>query len=140
MASEKVESILEERQQIYGDAEFGHTQVGKMFSAILTSWLGQEIPPLPAHIVMLMNVAAKTQRASLPCGMKHEDTYLDIQGYGELARKVVTKKEETVTSTTSPACRVCGKNSFLSQRSIDRVANGYPCVECTANYPRNITP
>lgn len=71
--SEKVEQVLADRQETYGDAKRNFIAIGRMWGAIL------ECDDIPPHIVALMFDSAKTIRAVR--NPKHDDSWLDKLGY-----------------------------------------------------------
>lgn len=78
--SKELDAILQERQNIHGDAEENFDRVGKMWAIILDFK-----DPIPAWKVALMMDSFKTIRClSNP---SHKDNWLDKQGYTEHGMK-----------------------------------------------------
>ena len=71
--SKKVDAILEERQQIHGDALTNFIAIGRMWGALL------QIEDIPPHVVALMYDAGKSVRCV--ANPNHEDNWLDKAGY-----------------------------------------------------------
>ena len=80
---EKVEKILEERQDHYGDAEEAFTQVGRIWGALL------KIDDIPAHEVALLMDALKSVR--LFNNPTHEDSYDDKHGYLHHYKEIIDR-------------------------------------------------
>lgn len=70
-----IDEILVMRQEEYGDAKDNFEQIGIIWGVLLG------IDPIPAHKVAQLMIALKLQRISK--NPKHEDSWLDIQGYAE---------------------------------------------------------
>ena len=78
--------IRKERNAIHGDPIPGHTNLGKAWGALLAEYFQRPVPPLPCHLVCLMLVTLKLQRAARP--MKYtEDDYLDARNYLDFAQE-----------------------------------------------------
>lgn len=71
--SKKVDAILEERQEIHGDALTNFIAIGRMWGALL------QIEDIPPHVVALMYDAGKSVRCV--ANPYHEDNWLDKTGY-----------------------------------------------------------
>lgn len=71
--SEKLNEVLSDRQETYGDAKENFARIGRMWGAILNQ------PDIPPHIVALMFDAAKSIRAVKNPG--HDDSWIDKLGY-----------------------------------------------------------
>jgi hypothetical protein len=71
--SKKVDAILEERQEIHGDAITNFIAIGRMWGALL------QIEDIPPHVVALMYDAGKSVRCV--ANPHHEDNWLDKTGY-----------------------------------------------------------
>ena len=71
--SKKVDAILEERQEIHGDALTNFIAIGRMWGALL------QIEDIPPHVVALMYDAGKSVRCV--ANPNHEDNWLDKTGY-----------------------------------------------------------
>jgi hypothetical protein len=68
-----LQKIMEDRQEIYGDAEDNFRAIGRIWGALL------QIEDLEPHVVALMFDAAKSVRAMK--NPEHEDSWLDKMGY-----------------------------------------------------------
>lgn len=71
--SEKLDQVLSDRQETYGDSKENFARIGRMWGAIL------DTPDIPAHVVALMFDSAKTIRAIK--NPKHDDSWIDKLGY-----------------------------------------------------------
>ena len=71
--SKKVDAILEERQEIHGDAITNFIAIGRVWGALL------QIEDIPPHVVALMYDAGKSVRCV--ANPNHEDNWLDKLGY-----------------------------------------------------------
>ena len=79
----KINKVLDERQQDYGDALENFETIGKVWGALLG------IDSIPAYQVALMMDSLKTVR--LFKNANHEDSWLDKQGYIHHAIDIVTR-------------------------------------------------
>lgn len=71
--SKKLEEILKDREQQYGNANNNFTRIGIGWGAIL------DIDAIPAHVVALMYDFGKTIRCAV--NPELEDSWLDKEGY-----------------------------------------------------------
>lgn len=82
----KEDAIRSQRGEVYGDVLFGHIQLGKAWSAILSAHYQIDIDALPPNIVALMLAAMKLARAALP--LKFDaDTFVDARNYVTFAEE-----------------------------------------------------
>ena len=79
--SERIENLIRERGEMYGDAYDNFTAVGRGWGAILG------IDDIPAHQVALMMDFLKTIRCAI--NPTHADSWLDKAGYSELGKRIV---------------------------------------------------
>lgn len=79
----KVDKVLENRQEEYGDALENFEKIGKIWGALL------EIDPIQPWQVALMMDSLKTVR--LFKNPNHEDSWLDKQGYIYHGHDIVTR-------------------------------------------------
>jgi hypothetical protein len=79
----KVDKVLENRQEEYGDALENFEKIGKIWAALL------EIDPIQPWQVALMMDSLKTVR--LFKNPNHEDSWLDKQGYIYHGHDIVTR-------------------------------------------------
>ena len=77
----KLDQILEQRQEDYGDAKEAFTRIGRGIGAILN------IPDVSATNVALIADFIKTIRVSN--NPEHEDSWLDKQGYTKHGMEIV---------------------------------------------------
>ena len=82
LGSDLQKKVFLERQGTYGSVVMSHQQIGRMWAAKLTNYLGVQVDDLPGYIVALMMVDMKTQRASR---VYHNDNYVDAHNYLEFA-------------------------------------------------------
>lgn len=80
----KVNEILQDREDEYGDAQENFDTIGKIWGALL-----KLDEPIPAWQVALMMDSLKTVR--LFQNPTHEDSWLDKEGYIYHARDIVTR-------------------------------------------------
>ena len=81
--SDKLEKILEERQDHYGDAEQAFTAIGRIWGALL------KIDDIQAHEVALHMDALKSVRLFNNPG--HEDSFNDKYGYLHHYKEIVDR-------------------------------------------------
>ena len=81
--SKKVDAILEERQQIHGDALTNFIAIGRMWGALL------QIEDIPPHVVALMYDAGKSVRCV--ANPHHEDNWLDKTGYTQHGMEIANE-------------------------------------------------
>jgi hypothetical protein len=79
----KVDKVLEQREEDYGDALENFETIGKVWGALLG------INPIAPYQVALMMDSLKTVR--LFKNANHEDSWLDKQGYIFHAMDIVTR-------------------------------------------------
>jgi hypothetical protein len=79
----KINKVLDERQENYGDALENFETIGKIWGALLG------IDAIPPYQVALMMDSLKTVR--LFKNANHEDSWLDKQGYIYHAIDIVTR-------------------------------------------------
>lgn len=73
MPLSKVDDVLADRQEQYGDATDNFARVGRGWGAIL------DIGDIPPHTVALMMDFFKTIRCAV--NPEHDDSWVDKQGY-----------------------------------------------------------
>ena len=98
--NKKEEIIFKKRNTRYCLGFFqAHKNLGKLWTAILESYYGIELPELiPSHVVLLMMAVSKINRAASEKGkLVDEDNYVDGKIYLELAQNA--KKEEKTMET-----------------------------------------
>jgi hypothetical protein len=83
--SEKLNQILDDRQEQYGSANDNFTRIGVGWGAILNTGA------IPPHIVALMYDFGKTIRCVV--NPEHNDSWFDKQGYTQLGHEIVGKHE-----------------------------------------------
>jgi len=81
----RVDNILEERQEEYGNAAQNFTDIGIIWGALL------RIEPIPNYQVALMMDALKTVRCFN--NPTHKDSWFDKEGYTELGLEIVFANE-----------------------------------------------
>lgn len=79
VASASTEELLEQRGTIYGDAVETHERIAEVWSAITCATIS-------GHQVALMMAGLKLIRASN--SPSHQDSYDDLLGYTEIARRI----------------------------------------------------
>lgn len=77
--------ILNERQQVYGDPARNLDVAARLVSIVL----GHPVTP---HDVCVFMACMKLAR--IITGKVHEDNYIDLAGYAELARQMAVKEAE----------------------------------------------
>jgi len=87
----KAEEIVNgERQATYGGAFGNHQRIANLWNAYgdgkYQSW--QSINPVDVAIMMMLLKVARLEESP-----SHEDSYVDIAGYAEVAYRCVTKKD-----------------------------------------------
>jgi hypothetical protein len=82
LASDKDKKVFLERQRTYGSVVLSHQMIGKSWTALLSNWLGMELPNLPGHVVAQMLCTFKVQRMGRGF---HEDNYVDLRNYAKFA-------------------------------------------------------
>lgn len=71
-----MEKIVEERAEHYGDPRVNWERIAAMWSA----FLGVEISAHDAAVCMILMKASRTKQGV------HEDNYVDMAGYADIAR------------------------------------------------------
>lgn len=74
------------RQSQHGDHTAGHRRLGRAWAAILSDFMQEDLPDLPPHVVELLLVALKVQRAARPF-RRSEDDYVDGLNYLQFAAR-----------------------------------------------------
>lgn len=85
MRNNKINDVLNERQNIYGDAHKNFAQTGRMWGALLG------IDDIPAWQVALMLDAFKSIRCV--ANPAYEDSWIDKVGYTEHGREIAMTDE-----------------------------------------------
>ena len=70
--------IVEQRAEHYGDYFVNWARIAKLWSA----YLGHDIDPHDAAMMMILLKASRSRQAF------HEDNYVDISGYAEIAMEL----------------------------------------------------
>ena len=83
-------SLVESRNEVYGDPKETFRLVGKLWS----SFLGVEISPEKAVVLMILLKVAR-QRKNI-----HNDSVLDIEGYANILRMFATDADSSVKEPT----------------------------------------
>jgi hypothetical protein len=91
------ETILQEAQRlVHGDrgADYGHpiddyTCTGRLFSAVISKWLGQYVPDMPAEICTLLMAQVKISRQ---LNKPKRDNMTDLAGYAECTQMIVEER------------------------------------------------
>lgn len=87
-------SILNKREQYYGNAKRNHDTIGLMFTGLLENHYGFKLPhPVPGHIVALFLVCVKANRAAAPLKF-NPDNYEDGMAYFEIAGDVDNRNQK----------------------------------------------
>ena len=85
MSESKVEQTLAERGQVYGDPVLAHENIGLNWTGMIQQHYGIRLDhPIPAHLVALMMVQFKAQRAAR---VYHPDNFVDGAAYLNIAEK-----------------------------------------------------
>ena len=79
--SEKVNRVLAERQEDYGNAEDNFATIGRIWGALL------DRSDIPSYQVALMMDALKSVRCFN--NPKHEDSWIDKLGYIHLGKEII---------------------------------------------------
>ncbi len=91
----RAQRVYGSRQKRYGLGPiWQHGNLGEVWHAMLQNHWNMELPPLPAHMVLLMMAANKNQRMALDTGF-HEDNYIDYEIYTKLAQHAASGGKET---------------------------------------------
>lgn len=78
-----VKATIAERGQVYGEPHLSHKNIGLAWTGLIQQHFGIELPgPIPAHVVELMMVQFKVQRAAR---VYHGDNYVDLAAYAKFA-------------------------------------------------------
>lgn len=78
-----VENTIEERGKIYGEPHLSHENIGLAWTGALQQYYGIRLPhPIPSHLVELMMVQFKVNRA---VRVFHADNYVDLAAYAKFA-------------------------------------------------------
>ena len=85
MCKGKIDAILEQRQEDYGDALINFATIGRIWGALL------QIDDIPAHQVALMMDSFKSVRVFV--NPNKEDSWDDKEGYTRLGRETAREFE-----------------------------------------------
>lgn len=83
--SERLNEVLNDRQDQYGSARYNFTAIGRMWGALLG------VSDIPPHIVALMFDAAKSVR--IMANPHYEDSWVDKEGYIHHGKKILFTNE-----------------------------------------------
>lgn len=93
---EKLKEVQKRAEEEYGDATFGHTNLGLEWTGILQNHYQIRFDhPIPPHIVLLMMAASKINRAAVPFRGQGEDDYIDGISYIDLAKIAEKRKKKS---------------------------------------------
>ena len=79
MPKDKIDDLLEQREQVYGDKITTHARIAEVWSGICGH-------PINGQQVALMMAGLKLVRASI--SPDYSDSYDDIQGYTRIAQEI----------------------------------------------------
>lgn len=80
---DKVTETIQERGKVYGEPHLSHENIGLAWTAAIQQHYGIRLPhPIPAHVVELMMVQFKVNRAMR---VFHADNYVDLRAYAAFA-------------------------------------------------------
>lgn len=100
--SKEQQEIFKARQKRYGTFIQAHANLGLLWTALIQNYFRIKLPtPIPSHLVLLMMVASKLNRAVAEQGvLLNDDNYTDSEIYLEMAKNA--KKEfETLAKEMS---------------------------------------
>ena len=93
---EREAAVKVDRERQYGNATFGHGNLGEMWTAVIQQHYGIKVDhPLPAHVVELMMALNKVNRAVRGGGPLQDDDYDDGRIYFELAHNARLEAERS---------------------------------------------
>lgn len=88
VSASKMAEIEAQRATEYGEAQFSHQQIGRVWAAMLSRHLTIPVNDIPPRLVALMMTALKVMRVSGPDDQcASEDTYDDLAVYAGFARR-----------------------------------------------------
>ena len=94
--SEADAKVQAERAKQYGDATFGHGNLGLIWTGLIQNHYGVKFDhPIPASLVLVLMAAAKANRAALPAPVQPDD-YADGRIYFSLAEEARIREDLTV--------------------------------------------
>lgn len=83
LKTEEEKRVFLERQDVYGDPEICHANIGACWAALLSQHLNKKVEPIPPHVVALMMSSLKLVRS---VRKYQEDNYLDASVYNKFAQ------------------------------------------------------
>jgi hypothetical protein len=90
--AEGTDSLLAERAKDYGPPEINMTGIGLIWTAQLRNHYGMaDLPVLSGQMVALMMAGLKLNRLAKSPG--HQDSYDDLEGYAEIAKRLTPAQE-----------------------------------------------
>jgi hypothetical protein len=90
-----------QRGEVYGDHHTGNTNVGRIWSGILSQYFQTYLPDIPADIVDLMMAGVKIARVSQPHGRGHQDSFHDARIYLSMGEESSNQINELVKSNAT---------------------------------------
>jgi len=102
---EKVQKIFDARQARYGTFIKAHENLGLEWTGIIQNHFRIKLPrPIPSHVVLLMMVASKLNRAVAEELLPDQDNYIDAKIYTAMAQKarLEYEKEKAVDKESRP--------------------------------------
>lgn len=101
MASDAINKLIENRGNEYGDYRTNFTQIAGLW----TEYLRVEVTPRDVAILMVLLKAARTFQTPYKA-----DTYRDINGYCEIARRLHAEsegKDQSLSARCDPDDPIC---------------------------------
>lgn len=78
-----VNETIKERGKVYGEPHLSHENIGMAWTGAIQQYYGIRLPhPIPAHVVELMMVQFKVNRAMR---VFHPDNFVDLRAYAAFA-------------------------------------------------------
>ena len=99
------QKIFDVRQARYGTFIEAHENLGLEWTGIIQNYFRIKLPrPIPSHVVLLMMVASKVNRAAAEELLPDQDNYIDAKIYAVMAQeaRLEYEKEKTVDKTNRP--------------------------------------
>lgn len=94
------EELREHREQYYGSAKENHDNIGIMLTGLIQQHYGIQLPhPIPGHLVALVQVCVKANRAATPRSF-NPDNYADGMAYFQIAGDVDERNPKNATEET----------------------------------------
>lgn len=114
--NEQEQKVFVSRQKRYGTFVQAHKNLGLLWTGLIQNYFGIELSePIPSHLVLLMMVASKLNRAAAEKGLLvDEENYDDGKIYLEMAKNAKKEFERLAKEMPEKAGKKRKPNSNLT--------------------------